>query len=133
MDLRYAILLWTTRICAGAALLVGILLLMPAFRPLRKGWYRLALWIAVGAYGVREATIRLVASGGNIGYFIPVPLLGCLLMIEIVFACYMAGVVRRAAAVVLLSIGLLLLGLVLADPCLYFWRAFSRGHSWTAR
>ncbi len=106
----FDIILWDTRICAGAAVLVGLLLVLPPIRRLRKVWYWLAIWIAVVTLAVRLAGFGLLPSG-NEGHFIP-PLLiayGYLLISEVGLACYMGGIVRRPVPLALLSLGLLFL------------------------
>ncbi len=104
------IVVWITHICAGAVVLVGLLLVLPPIPRLRRVWYWLAIWIAVATLAVRFAGFGLLPSG-NEGHLIP-PLLiaySHLLIAEIGLACYIGRIVRRPVALALLSLGLLFL------------------------
>ncbi len=113
MEPRFGILVWVTRICAGAAVVAGLLLALPAAPPPGNRRYRLAFWIAAGGFAVRVASVRFLASAGNVAYFIPLPELGCVLLIEIALACYLGGVARRPVRIMFVCFGLLVLAVVL--------------------
>jgi hypothetical protein len=105
------LLIWSTRACAAAAAAAGFLLLWRPAASSRRRWYGLALWVSLGAYAARIASIRFFASSGNDAYFIPLPMLGRVLLIEVGLACYLSDSVKRPVSLALLFIGLLLIAI----------------------